>query len=134
MNNKGGVPPIVTALIVLVFIAATAVVGWFILSVTGAATKQGIPSIRGPVYAYDDGSSTTIYITIKNIGTNPLDLSNAQVVIRGVYSTGTCNPTSIGHEETAHCTFSGLPTGLKEGEKGLLQVGDSQVVFAITLP
>lgn len=76
-RKSGGVPPIVTILIILSFILASVLVGWFIISTTASATRRGIPVVSQNPVIVKRGGSTILYITVRNDGT-------AQLSIRGV--------------------------------------------------
>lgn len=110
MNRGGGVPPIVTVLIIAAFLIASALVGWFIISTAVIATKQPLLSIGGSPTIIR-GTPNTLYLTLRNDGTK--DANVKEVILSDGSTTYTCTITSSklvksgGGILSLTCTFNG---------------------------
>jgi len=140
-RRKGALPPVVTVLIVVAAIVATALVAWFLYASTARATRTAMISVVGVPTLYASGGNTYLYVTLKNDGTAPLNVSNAKVVIQA--STGsltfTCqNKTSIEPGKAASLVFqvSGDQlSSIPDGALATLQTPDGyQLSFAVAKP
>jgi len=82
MRRKGGVPPIVTALVTVSAIVAAGLVAYFLYSTTRNVARQPILEITG---AYLVGS--TLKITVRNVGTIDVTIRNVSLT-----PSGSCTP------------------------------------------
>ena len=141
-RRKGALPPIVTVLIVVAAIVATALVAWFLYASTARATRTAMISVVGVPTLYASGGNTYLYVTLKNDGTAPLNVYNAKVVIQastGSLITFTCqNTTSIEPGKAASLVFqvSGDQlSSIPDGALATLQTSDGyQLSFAVAKP
>jgi len=137
-RRKGALPPIVTVLIVVAAIVATALVAWFLYASTARATRIAMISVVGAPTLYADGK---LYLTVKNDGTADLSLSGAKVVMQTAGSSVECNLTStigsIPAGGSANLLFS-CPSDkfneIPDGALAKLQAGGYEVSFAVAKP
>jgi len=128
LNKIGGVPPIVTALVVIAFIVAAGLITWFTIFTTSLASKKAILSIEGGIYVIDN----TLYLTVKNIGTIAFngDISVSLKGSSGTY-TGTASGVSLnpGQSTNLQITLSNSPT--EDSLSGVIQYGDATLKISV---
>ena len=124
----GGVPPLVTALIVIAFIVAGGIITWFVIYTTTLASKKAILTVEGGAYVIDK----TLYLTVKNIGTLPFngDISVSLKGSSGTY-TGTASSVSLnpGESTNLQITLSASPT--EDSLSGVIQYGTATVKISV---
>jgi hypothetical protein len=103
-KRKGALPPIVTILIIIAAVVATALVAYFLYTTTARSVRAGMLSVVGQPTLYADGS---LYVTFKNDGTAPVTLQGATIVVQDVNK----NPVTFGNP-------SGGPATLNPGQSG----------------
>ncbi|RLE75722.1 MAG: hypothetical protein DRZ80_02305 [Thermoprotei archaeon] len=131
MNSKGGVPPIVTVLIVIAFLIGAAIIAWFLVSTTSTASKRPLLVLEPGVYY--ESSSGTLYFVLRNDGTVAANLNSVSVVIGGVGEvSASCNPTSLSPGTSAKCSAS-LGTSPNDGAEGTVhtEYGDFKFVVDV---
>jgi hypothetical protein len=137
-KRKGALPPIVTVLIVVAAVVATALVAWFLYASTARATRTAMIFVMGVPTLYADGK---LYLTVKNDGTADLPLSDARVVVQTAGGSVECSLTS---------TIGSIPAGgsanllfncpsdrfneIPDGALAKLQAGGYEVSFAVAKP
>jgi len=106
MRRVGAIPPIVTVLITIAVVVASALVAWFMWTTTKSATGQLLLEATN---AYTpDGQR--IFFTINNIGTQDITVQNviANCSVTGTSSsqsgTGTCSPLTVRAGQSAACS------------------------------
>jgi hypothetical protein len=142
-RRKGALPPVVTVLIVVAAIVATALVAWFLYASTARATRTAMISVAGQPTLYANGS---LYVTLKNDGTAPVTLSGATIVVQDksgnpVPFTYTSGRSPLNPGESASCKFNYAGTGafditsIPDGALATLQTADGyQLSFAVAKP
>ena len=135
-RRKGGVPPIVTVLLILAFIIAAGFVGYYVMSTSRRSTRRCLLSIEGPVYAYGNN----IYLTLRNDGTANCTLTGMQVVIKNeVFSTCTeVGGAALGElppgESIQIVCSGGNANNFDDGDSGLVQTPSATLSFCVTKP
>lgn len=128
IKKMGGVPPLVTALIVIAFIVAGGIITWFVIYTTTLASKKAILTVEGGAYVIDK----TLYLTVKNIGTLPFngDISVSLKGSSGTY-TGTASSVSLnpGESTNLQITLSASPT--EDSLSGVIQYGTATVKISV---
>ena len=135
MDIRGGVPPIVTVLIIVSFLISSAIVGWFIISTAVVSTKQALVSVSGsPTITL--GSPNTLYLTLRNDGTR--DAKVKEVFLSDGTTTYTCSISSSnivragGESLTLTCTFSGTVSSGKTLD-GVVRTDAGEINFRATV-
>jgi hypothetical protein len=140
-KRRGSLPPIVTVLIVIAAVVATALVAYFLYTTTARSVRAGMLSVVGQPTLYANGR---LYVTFKNDGTAPVNMSGATIVVQDVnknpvtfsYSLGPSplNPGQSGSYVFAAGTgfnFNSIP----DGALATLQTPDGyQLSFAVAKP
>jgi len=67
VRRFGGVPPIVTVLVVIASIVAASLVAWFLWTSTRSATQQPVLEVTN-AYASCTGSTCAVSFTVRNVG------------------------------------------------------------------
>ena len=127
MDKIGGVPPLVTALIIIAFIVAAGLITWFVIYTTSLASKKAILSVEGGAYIINN----VLYITVKNIGTIPYN-GNISVILKGRSTyTGTASSVSLnpGESTNLQITLSASPT--EDSLSGVVQYGDATIKISV---
>jgi len=137
-RRRAALPPIATVLIVIAAVVATGIVAWLLYSTTARAARTPIVSVVGVPTLYANGS---LYVTLKNDGTAPLNITNAKVVVSTASGsiTFTCmNTTSIDAGRAASLVFQASGNQLAnipDGALATLQTTDGyQLSFAVAKP
>uniref|UniRef100_A0A7J3X950 DUF4352 domain-containing protein n=1 Tax=Thermofilum pendens TaxID=2269 RepID=A0A7J3X950_THEPE len=140
-RRRAALPPIATVLIVIAAVVATGLVAWLLYSTTARAARTPIVSVVGVPTLYASGDSTYLYVTLKNDGTAPLNITNAKVVVSTASGsiTFTCmNTTSIDAGRAASLVFQASGNQLAnipDGALATLQTTDGyQLSFAVAKP
>jgi len=135
MDNRGGVPPIVTVLIIVSFLISSALVGWFIVSTAIVSTKQALVSVSGsPTITL--GSPNTLYLTLRNDGTR--DASIDEIILSDGSSTYSCSISSSrliragGSSLAVTCTFDGSISSGKTLD-GVVRTDAGEINFRATV-
>ena len=135
MDRKGGVPPIVTVLIIVSFLISSALVGWFIISTAVVSTKQALISVSGsPTITL--GSPNTLYLTLRNDGTR--DAKVNEILLSDGSSTYLCSISSStivkagGESLTLTCTFDGSISSGKTLD-GVVRTDAGEINFRATV-
>jgi hypothetical protein len=126
-RRRGGVPPIVTVLITISAVVAAAIAAYFLFSTTSSATKTPMLEVTG-AYALCSGTSCTVYITLRNVGTSDVTLSTQnppQLDVPGVASSISCGTGSsytvpAGGSINIRCPSSGTTGNVPDGASAAL--------------
>ena len=121
MARRRGAFSITVALITIGLVAAAAIVVWFVFTAVTNATKSPVLTVVGTP-TYDSGSGT-LYFTLKNIGTEPVDPASIEVV--GASSTS-C--TAAGQLIQCTATFSTAPTS----NQAIVRTPSGEITLAFT--
>ncbi|MEM2187116.1 MAG: hypothetical protein QXT37_09070 [Thermofilaceae archaeon] len=110
MRRFGGVPPIVTVLVVVASIVAASLVAWFLWTSTRAATQQPVLEVTS-AYASCTGSTCAVSFTVRNVGAQQITSITLEEIICEVGSTLTSSTSGLScfpSGQTASCraTFS----------------------------
>jgi len=130
---KGAVPPIVTILIILAFIVATAAVSWYITATHTRASRKPLPHLEGGVYS--DGQK--LYFTLRNDGTTELDVTEIEVVLPNsdpisVASTN-CDKDIISPGESTKCRIDLNNIALSDGTEGIVRTPYGDLRFTVEI-
>ncbi len=121
MARRRGAFSITAALLTIGLVAAAGLVVWFLMTATRGATSSPMLVVVGTP-TYDSGSGT-LYFTLKNIGTEPVDPASIEVV--GASSTS-CNATGQLIQCTA--TFTAAPTS----SQAIVRTPSGEITLAFT--
>jgi hypothetical protein len=139
-KRRGALPPIIAVLIVVAAVVATALVAYFLYTTTARSVRAGMLSVVGQPTLYADGS---LYVTLKNDGTAPVNMSGATIVVEDVskkpvsfnYSSG---PPTLNPGQSGSYVFKGDATkfnDIPDGALATLQTPDGyQLSFAVAKP
>ncbi|MEM4029905.1 MAG: hypothetical protein QXO02_08430 [Thermofilaceae archaeon] len=110
MRRFGGVPPIVTVLVVVASIVAASLVAWFLWTSTRAATQQPVLEVTS-AYASCTGSTCAVSFTVRNVGAQQITSITLEEIICEAGSTLTSSTSGLScslSNQTASCraTFS----------------------------
>jgi len=140
-RRKGALPPVVTVLIVVAAVVATALVAWFLYASTARATRTAMLSVVGVPTLYADGS---LYVTLKNDGTAPVNMSGATIVVQDVnknpvtFGNPSGDPAILNPGQSGSYVFKGNATkfnDIPDGALATLQTPDGyQLSFAVAKP
>ncbi len=125
-KRGGGVPPIVTVITIIAFIAAATLVGWYIMSTTSIATRRPILSIQGTPTIING----KLYLTIRNDGTANAYVS--EVALKGL-TVSNCNLGSIpkdGGVRNITCSVTGAVNG--KTYEGVVKTSAGDLKFRAT--
>jgi len=100
VRRFGGVPPIVTVLVVVASIVAASLVAWFLWTSTRAATQQPVLEVTS-AYASCTGSTCAVSFTVRNVGALQITSITLEEITCEVGSTPT--PSTFG----LSCSLSG---------------------------
>jgi hypothetical protein len=135
-RRRGGVPPLVTVLITISAVVAAAIVAYFLFTTTSSAARTPMLEVTS-AYALCSGTScTAVHITLRNVGTSGVTISDAKLDAPGV------NPLSCdkgsgslpaGGSLNIKCSVSG---DIKDGQSAALVLtvqpdGGSQQTLSI---
>jgi len=123
LNKRGGVPPIVTALVLVAFLISAGLIAWYVIYTTSLATKRALLEVSGGCYIVNN----VLYITVKNIGSSRYEGVISITLTDGSNTyTGSVNITLLpGQSMPLKITLSGTPTADTLG--GVLQYGESTI-------
>jgi hypothetical protein len=142
-RRKGALPPFVAVLITVAAIVATALVVYFLYTTTARATRTAIITVVGQPTLYANGS---LYVTFKNDGTAPVNMSGTTIVVQDVskspvefrYHSGpeTLSPGQSGsYKFNYNGDFTGKFDRIPDGALATLQTSDGyQLSFAVAKP
>ncbi|RLE61107.1 MAG: hypothetical protein DRJ32_01845 [Thermoprotei archaeon] len=127
MNRRGGVHPVVTALILIGSIISAGLVVWYFIYTTSLATKKAVLEVSGGCYVIDN----TLYITVKNIGSIAYSGTISVVLTDGSnkYNGSTTVSIDPGHSVALQITLSGSPVA--DTLSGVLQYGDATLKISV---
>jgi|GEM_PF-4099808 len=129
-KRRGGLPPIVTVLIVLAAVASAGLVTWFMISSTSAAVKQPVLQITE---AYAVG--TVLRINVKNVGgatAYGLTLVSPSCTSGGTLTPGTFVPRDLPPGQTATVTITGS-SNFADGTQCVVTIQYSTGAVSLTL-
>ena len=140
-RRRAALPPIVTVLIVIAAVVATGLVAWFLYTSTARAARTPMLSVVGIPTLYGNGS---LYVSLKNDGTAPINLTNAIITVQDVNKNpvpfkyksgpGTLDPGRSGSyvfNVAGTFNFNSIP----DGALATLQTPDGyQISFAVAKP
>jgi len=128
LDKIGGVPPLVTALIIIAFIVAAGLITWFVIYTTSLASKKAILSVEGGCYVIGN----TLYMSIKNIGTLPFN-GDLSVTLKGASSTYTGTYTGLalnpGQSKSIQITLDNSPS--ENSLSGVIEYGDATIKVSV---
>lgn len=122
MKRRGGVPPVVTALVTIASIIATSLVAWFLFTATQSAVQQPLVEVIA-AYAIGSGTSWRISVNIRNIGS--VDLSSVSATLEIPTSTNpillSCTPATLARGQSISCSGS-VTASLADGMSAVITV------------
>ncbi|RLE79318.1 MAG: hypothetical protein DRJ52_08650 [Thermoprotei archaeon] len=132
--RKGGVPPIVTLLIMVGFLVSTAIIVWFIIWLSQTAKDQVVLQLVDEPVVMNVGGSWHLYISLKNIGSKSIPSGTTyRVVLAGLNITGSgtlSQDFSPGSTITFDITLSGaIPNNRYKVEGKLIFEGHTTFSF-----
>ncbi|RLF04186.1 MAG: hypothetical protein DRK00_07250 [Thermoprotei archaeon] len=132
-RHKGGVPPIVTIAVMLAFLIAAAVVGYFVIVTAQHSSRRCILEVEGVVYY--DTDTDTIYFTLRNVGTAACDLGSLTIVLNGRTCSVSLSSLDPGKSTSVSCSsWSPSAPSVESGDTGALQTPGGTLTFTVTTP
>jgi archaellin len=141
-HKRKGISPVATVIIYVVLIVTAALVAYFFYSSTARSARTPILTVVGLPTVYANGS---LYVTFKNDGTSPVNMTGATIIVQDVnknpvkfnYASGpeTLNPgTSASYKFNAVDASFSLDI-IPDGALATLQTADGyQLTFAVAKP
>jgi archaellin len=147
-HKRKGISPIATVIVLVITIVTAALVGYLMYSSTARSARTPIVNVVGQPTLYADGS---LYVTLKNDGTAPINMSGATIVVQDVdkkpvqftYATDVANngPKTLDPAKSGSYVFkySGSDKfsldNIPDGALATLQTPDGyQLSFAVAKP
>jgi archaellin len=146
-QKRKGISPIATVIIFVITIVTAALIGYLMYSSTARSARTPIVNVVGQPTLYADGS---LYVTLKNDGTAPINMSGAIIVVQDVNKNPVqfiYNPGGVNGPKTLDPAKSGsyvfVPAysaefsldNIPDGALATLQTPDGyQLSFAVAKP
>jgi len=145
-HKRKGISPIATVIVLVITIVTAALVGYLMYSSTARSARTPIVNVVGQPTLYADGS---LYVTLKNDGTAPINMSSATIVVQDKsknpvpfkYATDVANngPKTLDPAKSGSYVFKAQGTfsldNIPDGALATLQTPDGyQLSFAVAKP
>jgi len=146
-HKRKGISPIATVIIFVITIVTAALVGYLMYASTARSARTPIVSVVGQPTLYADGS---LYITLKNDGTAPINMSGATIVVQDVNKNpvqfiynprGPNGPQTLDPAKSGSYVFKAVDVAtfsldnIPDGALATLQTPDGyQLSFAVAKP